>query len=102
MVIIEIISFFTRVISLGVRLFANLLSGHILLKVLIGFFLLGLASVNTAGGLFLPALILYFVVLLLINSLEIFISFLQAYTFVFLAIIYFGETTKLQESSLVS
>jgi cytochrome c oxidase subunit 2 len=100
MVIIEIISFFTRVISLGVRLFANLLSGHILLKVLIGFFLLGLAAINTAGGLLFPALLVYFIVLLLINSLEIFISFLQAYTFVFLAIIYFGETTKLQESTL--
>jgi F-type H+-transporting ATPase subunit a len=35
--IIEIISYFARVVSLSVRLFANMLSGHILLKILIGF-----------------------------------------------------------------
>jgi len=35
--IIELISYFSRVISLAVRLFANMLAGHILLKILIGF-----------------------------------------------------------------
>jgi F-type H+-transporting ATPase subunit a len=35
--IIELISYFARVVSLSVRLFANMLSGHILLKILIGF-----------------------------------------------------------------
>ena len=35
--LIELVSYFARVISLAVRLFANMLSGHILLKILIGF-----------------------------------------------------------------
>ncbi len=35
--LIEVVSYFARVISLGVRLFANMLAGHILLKILIGF-----------------------------------------------------------------
>jgi F0F1-type ATP synthase membrane subunit a len=35
--LIELISYFARVVSLSVRLFANMLSGHILLKILIGF-----------------------------------------------------------------
>lgn len=37
LVIIEIISYFSRVISLSVRLFANMMSGHTLLKILVGF-----------------------------------------------------------------
>lgn len=95
MIIIEIISFFMRVVSLGVRLFANLLSGHILLKVLIGFFLIGLASFLTNLNIFLFfSLVIYATILLLITALEIFISFLQSYTFVFLSIIYFSEVVK--------
>lgn len=94
MVVIEIISYIIRVISLAVRLFANLLSGHILLKVLIGFFIIGLNTIISAGGLSAPILIVYFLVLLLITILELFISFLQAYTFTFLTIIYFGEITR--------
>ena len=48
LVLIEMISYFIRVVSLSVRLFANLMSGHILLKVLLGF-----AYTMATGGLFL-------------------------------------------------
>jgi ATP synthase subunit 6 len=84
LVIIEIISYIARVFSLAIRLFANIMSGHILLKILSGFsFLLGF------WGLPLNFLIMA------IYSLESLIAILQAYVFLVLLTIYFKESLYL-------
>ncbi len=81
---IEIISYLSRPISLSVRLFANMLAGHTLLKVFAGFvFLLGFAGV-------LP---LAFVVAL--SGLEFLIAFLQAYVFAILTCLYINDALHL-------
>ncbi|MFQ5972455.1 MAG: F0F1 ATP synthase subunit A [Alphaproteobacteria bacterium] len=77
---IEIISYLSRPISLSVRLFANMLAGHTLLKVIAGFiFVLGI------GGVFPLALIVA------ITGLEILIAFLQAYVFTILTCLYIND-----------
>ena len=81
---IEIISYLSRPISLSVRLFANMLAGHTLLKVFAGFVLpLGLAGI-------LP---LAFIVAL--TGLEILIAFLQAYVFAILTCLYINDAINL-------
>ena len=77
---IEILSYLSRPISLSVRLFANMLAGHTLLKVFAGF-----VPVLGAAGL-LP---LAFVTAL--SGLEIVIAFLQAYVFAILTCLYISD-----------
>lgn len=88
LVVIELISYFARLFSLAIRLFANLMSGHSLLKILTGFFLVFLTSFSAYG---LPAA-LTFVLLLAITGLETVIGFLQAYVFLILSTIYMNES----------
>jgi F-type H+-transporting ATPase subunit a len=81
---IEVISYLARPISLSVRLFANMLAGHTLLKVFAGFVLpLGIAGV-------VP---LTFIVAL--TGLEILIAFLQAYVFAILTCMYINDAIHL-------
>ena len=87
-VFIEIFSFFLRPISHSVRLFANMLGGHIALKVFAGFVaMLGvsLGAVGWVGGV-LP---LAFTVAL--TALELLVAFLQAYVFAILTVIYLND-----------
>ena len=81
---IEVISYLSRPISLSVRLFANMLAGHTLLKVFAGF----VVSLGFAG--FLP---LAFIVAL--TGLEILIAFLQAYVFAILTCLYINDALHL-------
>lgn len=82
---IEIISYLTRPISLSVRLFANMMAGHTMLKVFAGF----VVSLGVVGG-WLP---LGFMVAL--TGLEVLIAFLQAYVFAILSCIYLNEALHL-------
>lgn len=86
-VMIEVISFLSRPISLSVRLFANMLAGHITLKVFAGFVasLLGLGLVGA-----LPA-ILAFGMTIAITALEFLVAFLQAYVFAVLTCMYLND-----------
>jgi F-type H+-transporting ATPase subunit a len=85
-VIIEIISYLSRPVSLSVRLFANMMAGHTMLKVFGGFVI----SLGIVGGL-LP---LSFTVAL--TGLEILIAFLQAYVFAILTCIYLNDALNLK------
>lgn len=85
--LIEIISYFSRVISLSVRLFANMLSGHALLKILISFAWAGL--IKNPIWFSIAALIWIGIIVILI--LECLIAGLQAYVFTLLLIIYFAN-----------
>lgn len=81
---IEIISYLSRPISLSVRLFANMLAGHTLMKVFAGFiFALGVFGI--APWAFIVAL----------TGLEIVIAFLQAYVFTILTCLYLNDALHL-------
>jgi len=82
--IIEIISHIAKIFSLAIRLFANMMSGHILLHILTGF-LIKLGKLNLMFIVFPLALIMCIVLL------EYGIAFLQAYVFIVLSAIYFDE-----------
>jgi F-type H+-transporting ATPase subunit a len=87
-VLIEIISFFSRPISHSVRLFANMLAGHITLKVFAGFVaLLGtsLGAIGWFGGILPLALTVA------LTALEMLVAFLQAYVFAILTCIYIND-----------
>ena len=83
--IIEIISYLSRPVSLSVRLFANMMAGHTMLKVFGGF----VVSLGILGG-WLP---LSFSVAL--TGLEILVAFLQAYVFAILTCIYLNDALNL-------
>ena len=82
---IEIISYLSRPISLSVRLFANMMAGHTMMKVFGGF----VVSLGIVGG-WLP---LSFSVAL--TGLEILVAFLQAYVFAILTCIYLNDALNL-------
>ena len=77
---IEIISYLSRPISLSVRLFANMLAGHTLLKVIAGF----IAVLGVFG-------VLPFALVVALTGLEILIAFLQAYVFAILTCLYIND-----------
>lgn len=89
--VIELISYFARLFSLAVRLFANMMAGHTLLKILAGFVFIFFESQLVFG---LLPFVLNFVVLA-VGFLEVMIAFLQAYVFVILTIIYINEAVNL-------
>jgi F-type H+-transporting ATPase subunit a len=84
---IEVISFLSRPVTLGVRLFANMLAGHILLKVFAGFIVM-LGSIGTLGviGAIAPM-----IMVVALTALEFLVAFLQAYVFAVLTCIYLSD-----------
>lgn len=92
LVLIELISYAFRGISLGVRLFANMMAGHALLKILSGF----AWTLLTLGGLLAPigGVGVFFVVFAL-TFLEVGVACLQAYVFTILTCIYLSDAIHL-------
>jgi F-type H+-transporting ATPase subunit a len=86
-VLIEIMSFLSRPISHSVRLFANMLAGHITLKVFASFVVMlsGLGVVGWAGAILPLALTVA------LTALEFLVAFLQAYVFAILTCIYLND-----------
>ena len=84
--LIEIISFLSRPVSHSVRLFANMLAGHITLKVFGGFVVMLLGA-----GIYSALAPLPLVMTIAITALEVLVAFLQAYVFAMLTCIYLGE-----------
>lgn len=88
---IELMSFMIRPVTLSVRLFANMIAGHIMLKVFAGFSagMVALGAAGVAAGI-LP---------MLFNSVligfELLIAFLQAYVFAILSCIYLKDTVEI-------
>lgn len=88
---VEFISYFSRIFSLSIRLFANMMAGHTLLKILIGF---SWTMINSQVLLAVVAL-LPWIVVTLVMTLEFIISFLQAYVFVVLICLYIHDVIQL-------
>ena len=86
-VFIEMLSFLSRPLSHSVRLFANMLAGHITLKVLAGFVTM-LGGFGIAGWL---GAVLPLGLVVAITALEVLVAFLQAYVFAILTCIYLND-----------
>jgi F-type H+-transporting ATPase subunit a len=85
--VIELISFLLRPFTLGVRLFANMLAGHMMLKVFAGF----VVSLLAAGGAVGVLSILPMLGVVGVTALEFLVAFLQAYVFAVLTCIYLND-----------
>ncbi|MDR2074600.1 MAG: F0F1 ATP synthase subunit A [Holosporales bacterium] len=87
--IIELMSFLFRPISLGVRLFANMVSGHIMIKVMASF------AVSIAGiAAFSYASMIPIIVNVFLNVFKLVVCILQAYVFVVISCIYLSESME--------
>jgi len=82
--VIELVSYFVRPFSLGVRLFSNILSGHILIHIFFSAFMY-------AYKLSLWISIIAFIMVVFILTMELFVSFVQSYIFFILNIIYLQD-----------
>jgi F-type H+-transporting ATPase subunit a len=82
--VIEFFSFLIRPVTLSVRLFANIVAGHVLLKVVAGFII-------SLGIIFGTLPLLFSIVM---TGFELFVAILQAYIFSILVCAYLGETMK--------
>lgn len=91
LVFIEIVSYVARLFSLSIRLFANMMAGHTLLKILIGFSFTILFFFN----IFSIFAIFPWLIVTCIVVLEILIAFLQAYVFLILICIYCNDILQL-------
>lgn len=87
---LEIIGAFAKAFALAVRLFANMLAGHILLAVMIGFILSAGAAMGWLGGFGVAVPVVLGAIA--ITLLEIFVAFLQAYIFTFLTALFIGQS----------
>lgn len=88
---IELISYIAKPISLGVRLFINLMAGHSLLKVIVGFSWNMLLVENLKAIVFIVPLL----ILVLLMGLELGVALIQAYVFVTLTSIYLNDSEAL-------
>jgi F-type H+-transporting ATPase subunit a len=84
-IIIELFAYLARPVSLSLRLAANMIAGHVLLKVLAGFCVM--------APLFFKVLPLPFIVIL--TGFEMFVALLQAYIFTILACVYLNDALNL-------
>jgi len=87
LIFIEAVSYIARVLSLSIRLFANMMSGHALLKILIGFSWALLSS----GSLMILLSVFPWVIVTAVMFLELLIAFLQSYVFTILVTLYIND-----------
>lgn len=87
LILIELVSYVAKVFSLSIRLFANMMSGHALLKILIGFSW----GLLTTSSIYIILAILPWILVTVILFLEALIAFLQAYVFTILVAIYIND-----------
>jgi F-type H+-transporting ATPase subunit a len=86
-IIIELLSFFSRPVSHSVRLFANMLAGHITLKLVAGF----VVMMGSVGALGVFGAIAPLALTVALTALELLVAFLQAYVFTILTCIYLND-----------
>ena len=91
LIVIEVISYFVRPVSLSVRLFANMLAGHTMLKVFAGLAVM----ITGAGGVAVAGSILPFLALVGLTGLEVLVAGLQAYVFTILTCMYLNDALHL-------
>ena len=87
--VIELISYLSRPVSLSVRLFANMVAGHVMLKIFAGF------AVMLVGGALMPMVALPVIINIAITGFEVMVALLQAYVFTLLSCIYLNDALNL-------
>jgi F-type H+-transporting ATPase subunit a len=90
--LVEVIGLIAKVFALAVRLFANMIAGHILLAVLLSF-IMAAGAKSTGLGLGIGSVVVLGSVA--INLLELFVAFLQAFIFTFLTTLFIGMSIVL-------
>ena len=90
-ILIETVSYIARVFSLSIRLFANMMAGHTLLKILAGF----AWQMLTTGGIWLIIGVLPIIIISVVSVLELAVAFLQTYVFTVLICLYIRDVTEL-------
>lgn len=85
---VEIIGLCAKIFALAVRLFANMIAGHILLAVLVSFILMAGSGMGAFGGFVIAIPVV--LAGIAIFCLEIFVAFLQAFIFTFLTTLFIG------------
>lgn len=91
LVLIELVSYLARAFSLGIRLFANLVAGHTLLKILSTF----LYQMFSASLIMFVVTLIPFAFFLALIGLELAVSFIQSYVFVLLTCSYIKDAIEL-------
>ncbi|HEX5263343.1 MAG TPA: F0F1 ATP synthase subunit A [Phenylobacterium sp.] len=93
---IEMLSYFVRPVTLAMRLFGNMLGGHVVMS-LFGSFVVALAIVGLSGGMatlaFIPSA-LSFAMIVALTGLELVVAVLQAFVFAALATVYLNEVVN--------
>ena len=90
-ILIETVSYIARVFSLSIRLFANMMAGHTLLKILAGF----VWKMLTSAGIWLVIGVLPIIIMSVVSVLELTVAFLQTYVFTVLICLYLRDVTSL-------
>lgn len=91
LVLIELVSYLARAVSLGVRLFSNIVAGHTLLKILSTF----LTQLFTSGVITSILTLIPFAIFVGLVGLEIAVSFIQSYVFIVLVCSYIKDAIQL-------
>lgn len=94
MFVLELLSHFLRPFTLGVRLFANMYAGHIMLGVFAIFCAISIEHFTPMGALILP---LSFIMQIVLRAFELFVAVLQAYIFAILTAVYIGGALHASE-----
>ncbi len=95
--LIEFVSFLLRPVTLALRLFGNMLGGHVALKIFAGF-VVSLGMLGLSGGIGLlafPVAALSLGMVVALTALEFLVAFLQAFVFAVLATIYLNDVVNL-------
>lgn len=87
---LEIVGLVAKTFALAVRLFANMVAGHVMLAVIVGF-VGGATSLALALGVSLPVIL----GAIALNFLELFVAFLQAFIFTFLSAMFIGQAVNI-------
>ena len=96
-VLIEVISFMVRPLTLAMRLFGNMLGGHVVMNIFASF-VVGLGVFALSGGLAMLGFIgsgLSLAIVVALIGLELVVAFLQAFVFAALACVYLNEVVNL-------
>lgn len=90
---LEIVGLLAKTFALTVRLFANMVAGHVMLAVIIGFVSSAMAAYGALGaaGVSIPVIL----GAVALNFLELFVAFLQAFIFTFLSAMFIGQAVNL-------
>ncbi|RYG18838.1 MAG: F0F1 ATP synthase subunit A [Caulobacteraceae bacterium] len=98
--LIEFVSFLLRPVTLALRLFGNMLGGHVALKIFAGF-VVSLGLLGLSGGIGLlafPVAALSLGMVVALTALEFLVAFLQAFVFAVLACIYLNDVVNLDHA----